>query len=50
MYNMASYHPGGANTLMGDGSVKFFKNSLANTVLWALGSRAQGEVIDASSY
>jgi prepilin-type N-terminal cleavage/methylation domain-containing protein/prepilin-type processing-associated H-X9-DG protein len=50
MYNMASYHAGGANTLMGDGSVRFLKNSLANTVLWALGSRAQGEVIDASSY
>jgi prepilin-type processing-associated H-X9-DG protein len=50
MYNMASYHPGGANTLMGDGSVKFIRDSTSNNVIWALGSIAQGEVIDASSY
>jgi prepilin-type processing-associated H-X9-DG protein len=50
MYNMHSFHPGGANTLMLDGSVRFLKNSTAMQVMWALGSRAQGEVIDASSY
>jgi prepilin-type N-terminal cleavage/methylation domain-containing protein/prepilin-type processing-associated H-X9-DG protein len=50
MYNMHSFHPGGANALMLDGSVRFLKNSTAMQVMWALGSRAQGEVIDASSY
>ena len=35
---------------MGDGSVKFLKSSTANQVVWALGSRDQGEVIDANSY
>jgi prepilin-type N-terminal cleavage/methylation domain-containing protein/prepilin-type processing-associated H-X9-DG protein len=50
MYNMTSNHPGGANSLMCDGSVRFLKNSTAMQVMWALGSRAQGEVIDASSY
>ena len=47
---LSSYHSGGANILMGDGSVKFLKNSTANQVVWALGSINQGEVIDASSY
>jgi prepilin-type processing-associated H-X9-DG protein len=50
MYGMSSYHPGGANILMGDGSVKFLKDSTANQVVWSLGSKDQGEVIDASSY
>ena len=50
MYSMFSNHPGGANSLMCDGSVRFLKNSTNMTVMWALGSRAQGEVIDASSY
>jgi prepilin-type N-terminal cleavage/methylation domain-containing protein/prepilin-type processing-associated H-X9-DG protein len=50
MMNMSSYHSGGANILMCDGSVKFMKDSTAMTVVWALGSRAQGEVIDSGSY
>jgi prepilin-type processing-associated H-X9-DG protein/prepilin-type N-terminal cleavage/methylation domain-containing protein len=50
MATLASRHPGGANVLMVDGSVKFLKGSTANQVVWALGSKAQGEVIDASSY
>jgi prepilin-type N-terminal cleavage/methylation domain-containing protein/prepilin-type processing-associated H-X9-DG protein len=45
-----SYHPGGVNTLMTDGSVKFIKDSIAQTTWWSLGTRANGEVIDASSY
>ena len=48
--NMNSFHPGGANTLATDGSVKFLKNSTALAVIWALGSRAQGEIISADSY
>ena len=50
MYGMSSYHSGGGNVLMGDGSVKFLKSSTANQVVWALGSINQGEVIDASSF
>ncbi len=50
MFNMCSYHPGGANVLMCDGSVKFLKDSTNMQTLWALGTRANGEVIDASSY
>jgi prepilin-type N-terminal cleavage/methylation domain-containing protein/prepilin-type processing-associated H-X9-DG protein len=50
MYNMSSYHPGGANVLLADGSVKFLKNSTANNIVWALGSRAQGEVVSSDSY
>jgi prepilin-type N-terminal cleavage/methylation domain-containing protein/prepilin-type processing-associated H-X9-DG protein len=50
MAGLHSRHPGGAIVLMLDGSVRFLKNSTSNNVIWALGSIAQGEVIDASSY
>ncbi|WP_240906977.1 DUF1559 domain-containing protein [Paludisphaera rhizosphaerae] len=45
-----SRHSGGVNTLMSDGSVRFAKDSVAQNVWWALGSRASGEVISADSY
>jgi prepilin-type processing-associated H-X9-DG protein len=45
-----SKHPGGVNSLMGDGSVKFMKNTI-NPVTWiALGSISSGEVISADQY
>jgi prepilin-type processing-associated H-X9-DG protein len=50
VYVLSSRHPGGANVVMCDGSVKFLKNSTNMTTIWALGSRGSGEVIDASSY
>jgi prepilin-type N-terminal cleavage/methylation domain-containing protein/prepilin-type processing-associated H-X9-DG protein len=50
MAGLASRHPGGANVLMLDGSVRFLKNSINSPTLWALGSIGQGEIIDASSY
>jgi prepilin-type N-terminal cleavage/methylation domain-containing protein/prepilin-type processing-associated H-X9-DG protein len=50
MIRMTSFHSGGGNTLMCDGSVKFLKDSTANQVVWALGSRAQGEVISSDAY
>ena len=44
-----SYHPGGVNVAMADGSVRFAKNSV-NIVPWrAVGSRSGGEVISADS-
>jgi prepilin-type N-terminal cleavage/methylation domain-containing protein/prepilin-type processing-associated H-X9-DG protein len=45
-----SYHPGGVNALLGDGSVKFLKSSISRATWFALGTKANGEVIDASSY
>jgi prepilin-type N-terminal cleavage/methylation domain-containing protein/prepilin-type processing-associated H-X9-DG protein len=45
-----SRHPGGANFLMCDGSVKFLKASISMPTYCALGSRAGGEVISADSY
>jgi len=50
MFNMSSFHPGGANVLMCDGSVKFLKNSVSTPLVWALGSRANGEIISADAY
>ncbi|WP_337173975.1 DUF1559 domain-containing protein [Paludisphaera sp.] len=47
---IGSYHPGGANTLFGDGSVKFIKDSMAIGTFRLLVNRADGEVIDANSY
>jgi prepilin-type N-terminal cleavage/methylation domain-containing protein/prepilin-type processing-associated H-X9-DG protein len=46
----SSYHPGGVNTLFGDGSVKFVKNSINATTWRALGTIAGGEVLSADSY
>jgi prepilin-type N-terminal cleavage/methylation domain-containing protein/prepilin-type processing-associated H-X9-DG protein len=50
MFTLSSFHAGGANVLMCDGSVKFLKDSTNIQVVWALGSRAQGEIISASDY
>jgi prepilin-type N-terminal cleavage/methylation domain-containing protein/prepilin-type processing-associated H-X9-DG protein len=43
-------HPGGANVLMGDGSVRFVKQSINLRTWQALSSRSVGEVISADSY
>jgi len=48
--NASSAHPGGVNALMGDGSVKFIKDGIAQATWWALGTRANGEVISADAY
>jgi prepilin-type N-terminal cleavage/methylation domain-containing protein/prepilin-type processing-associated H-X9-DG protein len=50
MMTLSSYHPGGANVLMCDGSVKFLKDSTNLNTVWALGSRSQGEVVSADAY
>lgn len=50
MYGLSSYHPGGGNVAFADGSVHFLKSSAAMQVVWALGSRAQGEVLSSDSY
>ncbi|MBX6311352.1 MAG: DUF1559 domain-containing protein [Isosphaeraceae bacterium] len=45
-----SKHPGGANFLFGDGSVRFLKSSIARTTYAALGSKAGSEVISSDAY
>jgi prepilin-type N-terminal cleavage/methylation domain-containing protein/prepilin-type processing-associated H-X9-DG protein len=45
-----SYHPGGVNALLGDGSVRFVKNSINGAAWRALGTIAGGEVISSDSY
>jgi prepilin-type N-terminal cleavage/methylation domain-containing protein/prepilin-type processing-associated H-X9-DG protein len=47
---LTSFHSGGANVGLCDGSVRFIKSSISFQTLWALGSMAQGEVISADSY
>jgi prepilin-type processing-associated H-X9-DG protein len=50
-YNGArSRHPGGVNTLFGDGSVHFIKNSISPLTWVQLGSINGGEVISSDTY
>jgi prepilin-type N-terminal cleavage/methylation domain-containing protein/prepilin-type processing-associated H-X9-DG protein len=45
-----SYHPGGVNSLFGDGSVKFIKQTINGLVWRALGTVAGGEVVSTDAY
>ncbi len=45
-----SYHPGGVNALIADGSVKFIKSSISGNTWRALGTVGGGEVISADQY
>jgi prepilin-type processing-associated H-X9-DG protein len=46
----SSYHPGGVNALLGDGSVRFFKTTISPVIWRALGTIGGGEVISADAY
>ncbi|MBI1324153.1 DUF1559 domain-containing protein [bacterium] len=46
----SSYHPGGINACVGDGSVRFIKNTLSPSVFARLGHRADGQLIGADQY
>jgi prepilin-type processing-associated H-X9-DG protein len=48
--NTSSNHPGGANFLFGDGSARFLKSSIAIKTYWALGTKANGEVVSSDTY
>jgi len=48
--NAQSYHPGGVNVLLVDGSVRFIMDSVAPSVWMALGTRAKNEVITDGTY
>jgi prepilin-type N-terminal cleavage/methylation domain-containing protein/prepilin-type processing-associated H-X9-DG protein len=50
MLGMSSRHPGGANILLTDGSVRFLKDSVNRSTVWSLGSRAQGEIVSADAF
>jgi prepilin-type N-terminal cleavage/methylation domain-containing protein/prepilin-type processing-associated H-X9-DG protein len=45
-----SRHSGGVNVLMTDGSSKFIKDSIAQNIWWGLGTRSNGEVLNADAY
>ena len=47
---MSSAHIGGVQFLLGDGSVRSIRNSIAQTVYDAMATRAGGEVVDGNSY
>ena len=50
LFGLSSFHAGGANVLMLDGSVRFLKDSISNATVWALGSTRQGEIISSDSF
>ncbi|WP_165251034.1 DUF1559 domain-containing protein [Paludisphaera soli] len=49
-FGFHSQHSAGANVLLGDGSVRFLKESTSLAVLNGLGTRNRGEVISADGY
>ncbi len=46
-WDASSRHPGGVNVLMGDGTVRFVKNTVNTVAWWAIGTRAGAEVVSA---
>ena len=50
VHRRRSYHPGGVNALMSDGSVKFFKNSIALMTWRSLLTTIGGEVVSSDTY
>jgi prepilin-type N-terminal cleavage/methylation domain-containing protein/prepilin-type processing-associated H-X9-DG protein len=46
----SSYHPGGVNLLLGDGSVRFIKDSVSLDLWRGLSTRNGGEILSPSDY
>jgi prepilin-type processing-associated H-X9-DG protein len=50
VYGLSSHHPGGGHVAMVDGSVRLLRSDTTMVVIWALGSRSQGEIVSADSF
>lgn len=50
MISASSNHPGGVNSLMGDGSVKFIKDTVQPFIWYGLATPGGGEAISADQY
>jgi len=48
--SLGSQHPGGANVMFVDGSVKFLKSTINPAILKALATRNGGEVVNAAAF
>jgi prepilin-type processing-associated H-X9-DG protein len=48
--NGQSNHPGGGNVLMADGSARFIKGTNQQATWYALGTKANGDMVDAAMY
>jgi len=48
--NATSNHSGGCNIGFGDGSVRFIKSSIAQTIWMAIGTKSNGEVVSSDAY
>ena len=46
----SSFHPGGVNILLMDGSARFIKSSINLSIWNALGTRADGEVVSTDAF
>ena len=49
-WGFRSMHPGGVNLVFGDGSVRFIKNSIAQSSFMAIGTRGSGETGGSDSF
>jgi prepilin-type processing-associated H-X9-DG protein len=49
-YTASSRHEGVVNVLFADGSTRAVKQTIAVQVWWALGTRAEGEVVSSDTY
>jgi prepilin-type N-terminal cleavage/methylation domain-containing protein/prepilin-type processing-associated H-X9-DG protein len=48
-HQLFSQHPGGANVVLCDGSVQFLNDTIDRNLIWAMATRAGGEVFDMPS-
>jgi prepilin-type N-terminal cleavage/methylation domain-containing protein/prepilin-type processing-associated H-X9-DG protein len=47
---ISSYHSGGVNVSMADGSVRFIKSTISVPTWWAIGTKGNGEVVSSDAY